>query len=153
MSFEARLRELGIELPEVPKPVAAYVPGVRSGNLIFTSGQIPVVQGELRFKGKVGRDLTLEEGREAARTCALNALAVVRDLAGSLDQVQRVVKLLVFVNSAPGFTDQPKVANGASELMLEIFGEAGRHARSAVACNELPLDAAVEVEMVVELRQ
>lgn len=152
MSFEARLRELGIDLPDVPKPVAAYVPGVRSGNLVFTSGQIPTVRGELRFRGKVGRDLTLEEGREAARTCALNALAVIRGLAGSLDQVQRVVKLLVFVNSAPGFTEQPKVANGASELMLEVFGEAGRHARSAVACNELPLDAAVEVEMVVELR-
>src|SRR5690606_19316454 len=151
LSFEQRLAELGIRLPGVPRPVAAYVPGVQAGNLVFTSGQIPFVDGRLAFQGKVGADLTVEQGKEAARACALNALAVVRDLAGSLDRVKRVVKLLVFVNSAPGFTEQPQVANGASELMLEIFGDAGRHARSAVGAGELPLNAAVEVELVVEL--
>lgn len=151
MSFEQRLAELGIELPATPRPVAAYVPGVRTGNLVFTSGQVSFAGGELTYQGKVGRELTLEQGREAARLCALNALAVVRDLAGGLDRVKRIVKLLVFVNSAPGFADQPQVANGASELLLEIFGDAGRHARSAVGCSELPLNAAVEVEMVVEL--
>ncbi|HEX6987859.1 MAG TPA: RidA family protein [Bacillota bacterium] len=151
MSFEQRLVDLGITLPSAPRPVAAYVPGVRTGNLIFTAGQVPFVNGELAFRGKVGGELTVEQGREAARICALNALAVVRGMAGSLDKVSRIVKLLVFVNSAPGFGDQPQVANGASELMLEIFGEAGRHARSAVGSNELPLGAPVEVEMVVEL--
>lgn len=151
MSFEQRLVDLGIQLPTPPKPVAAYVPGVRAGNLVFTSGQVPFVNGELAFQGKVGGELTLEQGKEAARICALNALAVVRDIAGSLDQVKRIVKLLVFVNSAPGFSDQPQVGNGASELMLEIFGEAGRHARSAVGTSELPLNVPVEVEMVVEL--
>lgn len=151
VSFEQRLVDLGIQLPTPPKPVAAYVPGVRAGNLVFTSGQVPFVNGELAFQGKVGGELTLEQGKEAARICALNALAVVRDIAGSLDQVKRIVKLLVFVNSAPGFSDQPQVGNGASELMLEIFGEAGRHARSAVGTSELPLNVPVEVEMVVEL--
>lgn len=153
MSYEARLQELGIELREPPTPAAMYIPGVRSGNFIFTAGQIPFVDGNLAFVGKVGQDLTVEEGQQAAKVCALNALAVVRSLAGSLDAVQRIVKVLVFVNSAPGFNKQPQVANGASQLLVDLFGAAGRHARTAVGAGELPLDAAVEVEMIVELKQ
>lgn len=151
MSFEARLQELGIQLPVAPKPVAAYVPAVRSGDLIFTSGQLPLVEGKLTAKGKVGGEVTPEEGYQAARTAVLNALAVVKSVAGSLDRVTRVVKATVFVASAAGFTAQPQVANGASELLQQIFGEAGQHARSAVGVAELPLDAPVEIELVVEV--
>lgn len=151
MSFEKKLQDLGIALPEAPKPVASYVPAVRTGHLLFTSGQIAMADGVLRYAGKVGQDLTPEEGQAAARLCALNALAVVRDAIGSLDRVRRIVKVVGFVNSAPGFTGQPQVINGASDLLVEIFGEAGRHARSAVAANELPLDSACELEMVVEV--
>ncbi|MFO7172777.1 MAG: RidA family protein [Bacillota bacterium] len=151
MSYEARLRELGIALPPAPRPVAAYVPAVKSGNLVYTSGQLPLVEGKLPFTGKVGAGVTLEQGKEAARIAVLNALAVVRETVGSLDRVTRVVKATVFVASAPGFNGQPQVANGASELLQEVFGEAGRHARSAVGVAELPLDAPVEVELVVEV--
>lgn len=151
MSAEAKLQELGITLPNVPSPVAAYAPFVRTGNLIFTAGQIAVVNGELKFKGKLGRDLSVEEGYEAARTCALNALAVVRSAVGSLDKVERVVKVVAFVNSADGFTGQPQVANGASELFQQVFGEKGVHARSAVGVSELPIDTAVEVEIIVQV--
>lgn len=151
MSYEGKLRELGITLPEAPKPVAAYVPAVQAGNLIFTAGQIPLAEGQIKFKGKVGKDLTQEEGYQAARLCALNALAAVRAMTGNLDQIQRVVRVAIYVNSAPGFTNQPEVGNGASELFLQIFGEAGRHARAAVGTNELPRDAAVEVEVVVQV--
>lgn len=152
MSFEARLKELGIELPSAPKPVAAYVPAVLTGGFIYTSGQITMVQGELKYKGKIGKDLTIEQGYEAARVCVLNALSVVRDVAGSLDAIEQIVKVVGFVNSASGFTDQPKVINGASELLRDIFGPAGQHARSAVGVNELPLDTAVEIEMIVKLK-
>jgi len=131
--------------------VAAYVPAVKSGNLVYTSGQLPLVEGKLPFNGKVGAGVTLEQGKEAARIAVLNALAVVRETVGSLDRVTRVVKATVFVASAPGFNGQPQVANGASELLQEVFGEAGRHARSAVGVAELPLDAPVEVELVVEV--
>lgn len=151
MSYEARLKELGITLPDVPKPVAAYVPAVASGNRIYTSGQLPVVDGQLRYKGKVGAAVSQEEGYQAARICAINSLAAVRSLTGSLDRIQRVVKVTVFVNSAAGFTNQPEVANGASELFLQVFGEAGRHARSAVGVSDLPRDAAVEVELIAEV--
>ncbi len=151
MSVQDKLTELGLELPPVPKPVAAYVPGVRHDKLVFTSGQIPTREGKLQFRGKVGQDLTLEEGYHAAMLCALNALAVLAQVAGGVDAIQRILKVTVFVNSAPGFTDQPKVANGASELFGELFGAQGQHARSAVACNELPLDSAVEVEVVAVL--
>lgn len=151
MSAEAKLQELGITLPAAPKPVAAYIPFVRTGDLVFTSGQIATVGGELKFKGKVGGELTQEQGYEAARTCALNCLSVVRSAVGSLDRVEQVVKVVVFVNSAPGFTNQPEVANGASELFQQIFGERGRHARSAVGSPELPRDTAVEVEVVVRV--
>ncbi|MEW6424435.1 MAG: RidA family protein [Bacillota bacterium] len=150
---EAKIKELGIELPVPPKPVAAYVPAVKVGKLIFCSGQLPVLEGELGYKGKVGGELTETDGYQAARLCALNCLSVVKEVAGSLDNVARVVKVTGYVNSAPGFTRQPFVINGASDLLVETFREAGYHARSAVGVSELPLNAAVEVEMVVEMKE
>jgi enamine deaminase RidA (YjgF/YER057c/UK114 family) len=153
MSAEAKLNELGITLAEPPKPVAAYVPFTRSGDLIFTSGQICMENGQLKFKGKVGKDLTPEEGYQAARLCAINTLAVLKSAVGSLDKIAQIVKVTVFVNSAPGFTGQPAVANGASELYQQVFGEAGRHARSAVGAPELPLDTAVEVEVIARVAE
>ena len=148
MSVEERLAELGLTLPEVAKPVAAYVPGVLEDGWLYVSGQLPLREGKLAYQGKVGADVTPEQAYEAARLCALNILAVARSLAGSLDRIRRVVKVVGFVNSAPGFTGQPQVVNGASELLGQVFGERGRHARSAVGVAELPLDAAVEVEAV-----
>jgi enamine deaminase RidA (YjgF/YER057c/UK114 family) len=145
-----RLTELGIALPAVAAPVAAYVPAVRTGSYVYTSGQLPMVDGKLATTGKVGGELTPEEARDLARICALNALAAVDALVG-IDTVARIVKVVGFVASAAGFTGQPAVVNGASELLGEIFGEAGRHARSAVGVAELPLGAPVEVELVVEL--
>lgn len=147
-----RLDELGITLPQPPKPVAAYVPAVRTGNQIFVSGQIPFANGALIATGPVPSAVSIEDAQAAARQCALNGLAIVQDmLGGSLDRVQRVVRLGVFVQCDPGFTDQPKVANGASEVLLQIFGENGRHARAAVGSVGLPLGATVEVEMTVEV--
>lgn len=151
MSVEAKLKELGLQLPEAPKPVAAYVPFVRSGDLVFVSGQIALEQGQLKYKGKVGSDLTPEEGREAARLCAVNTLAVLKSAVGSLDKVAQIVKVTVFVNSAPGFSGQPGVANGASELYQAVFGEKGRHARSAVGAPEMPMDTACEVELIARV--
>ncbi len=150
MSASARLAELGIDLPAVAAPLAAYVPAVRTGALVYTSGQLPLQGGELTRSGKVGAQVTPEEAKIAARTCALNALAAVDSLVG-IDAVVRVVKVVGFVASAPGFTGQPGVVNGASELLGEIFGAAGAHARSAVGVAELPLDAPVEVELIVEV--
>jgi enamine deaminase RidA (YjgF/YER057c/UK114 family) len=147
---EERLQELGLSVPEVAKPVAAYIPAVRSGQHVYTSGQLPMRSGELMFTGKVGAEVTEEEAVECARQCALNALAAVRAEVGELSAVKRIVKVVVFVASAADFTAQPKVANGVSELLGEVFGEAGRHARSAVGVAVLPLDAPVEVELVVE---
>jgi len=152
MSFEHRLKELGVVLPEVSAPVAAYIQAVQVDKLVYTAGQIPFVKGQLIYKGVVGKDLTLEEGYDAARVCVLNALAAVKSLAGSIDNIERIIRLTGYVNSADGFTDQPKVMNGASELLLQIFGEAGRHARSAIGVNTLPLGAAVEVELIVKLK-
>lgn len=149
-TWSARLAELGIELPAVAAPLAAYVPAVRSGNLVFTAGQLPMQSGSLARSGKVGAAVSPEDGRALARVCALNALAAVHALVG-VDAVTRVVKVTGFVASAPGFTGQPAVVNGASELFGEVFGEAGAHARSAVGVSELPLDAPVEVELVVEV--
>ncbi|MGO1973514.1 MAG: RidA family protein [Propionibacteriaceae bacterium] len=146
-----RLAELGIELPEVVTPVAAYVPTARTGNLIFTSGQLPMVKGELLATGKLGAEVTLEQGAEAARACAVNALAALADAAGGLDNIVRIVKVVIFVSSAPEFTDQPKVGNGASELLGQVLGDAGQHARSAVGVATLPRDAAVEVEVIAEV--
>ena len=149
---EERLAALGLELPAVAVPVAAYVPAVRSGSLVFTSGQLPFVGGQLPATGKVGAEVTAEQAKEFARTCALNAVAAVAALLGDLSQVVRVVKVVGFVASAPDFTGQPGVVNGASELLGEVFGEAGKHARSAVGVAVLPLDSPVEIEMVVEVR-
>ncbi len=148
---EARLRELGYELPAVPEPAGAYVPATRTGTLIFTAGQVPFEEGELHTTGKVGDAVTLDEAKGAARLCALNALAAAAAEAGGLDRIGRVVKVTGYVASAPNFNRQPEVVNGASELIGEVFGEAGLHARSAVGVAELPLDAPVEVELVVEL--
>ncbi len=146
-----RLAELGLELPPVVPPVAAYVPAVRTGNLVWTSGQLPMVAGQLAATGKVGAEVDPEDAARLARTCALNALAAVAAEVGGLDAVRRVVKVVGFVASAPGFTGQPAVINGASELLGEVFGTAGRHARSAVGVAVLPMDAPVEVEVVVEV--
>ncbi len=148
---EERLAELGLSVPEVPKPVASYIPAVRTGDYVFTSGQLPMREGQLITTGKVGGEVTAEEAVECAKQCALNAIAAVRAEVGDLSQVKRIVKVVVFVASTPDFTGQPGVANGASELFGEVFGEAGRHARSAVGVPVLPLDAPVEVELLVEV--
>ncbi len=145
-----RLGELGLTLPEVVPPVAAYVPAVQSGAYVYVSGQLPISSGELLATGKVGAEVTAEQARDLARQCALNVLAAIDALVG-LEYVVKVVKVVGFVASAPGFTGQPTVVNGASELFGEVFGEAGRHARSAVGVAELPLDAPVEVEAIVEV--
>ncbi|GAB3000045.1 RidA family protein [Amycolatopsis acidiphila] len=150
MTWSDRLTELGIELPSVAAPVAAYVPAVRSGSQVFTSGQLPFVEGKLAATGKVGGEVSPEEAKRHARTCVLNALAAVHALVG-VDSVTRVVKVVGFVASTEGFTGQPAVINGASEVLGEIFGEAGAHARSAVGVAELPLGSPVEVELIVEV--
>jgi enamine deaminase RidA (YjgF/YER057c/UK114 family) len=150
--IEQRLKELSIELPKAAAPAANYVPTVRAGDLLFVSGQVTVKDGQFTFVGKLGRDYTLEQGQQAARLCAINVLAQVKAaLDGDLDRVKRCVKLTVFVNSVDDFTDQPKVANGASDLLVEVLGDAGRHARSAIGVNVLPLDLAVEVEAIFEV--
>ena len=151
MSIAARLSELGIALPAAAAPVAAYVPVVVAGDQAHVSGQLPVVDGKL-VTGRLGEDVSLEQGTAAARACGLMILAQLEAALGSLDRVERIVKLGAFVSSTSDFTDQPKVANGASELMAEVFGEAGRHARSAVGVPVLPLGAAVEVDAIVALR-
>jgi enamine deaminase RidA (YjgF/YER057c/UK114 family) len=148
---EERLAELGLSVPEVAKPVASYIPAVRSGSHVFTSGQLPMREGQLVTTGKVGGEVSVEDAVECARQCALNALAAVRAEVGDLSSVKRIVKVVAFVSSTPDFTGQPGVANGASELLGEVFGDAGRHARSAVGVPVLPLDAPVEVELVVEV--
>jgi enamine deaminase RidA (YjgF/YER057c/UK114 family) len=149
--IEDKIKRLGFNLPETPKPVASYIPAIEINKLIFTAGQIPSIAGELMFKGKVDKELTLMEGQRAAETCVLNCLAAVKGIVGELDKIKRIIKLTVFVNSSPGFTDQAKVANGASDLLIKIFEDKGRHVRSAVGVSELPLDAAVEVEMICEV--
>ncbi len=146
-----RLGQLGIALPQVVAPLAAYIPAVRTGNLVYTSGQLPIDGGELARTGKVGAGVSPEEAKELARICAINALAAVGSAVG-LDAVTRVVKVVGFVASAPGFNGQANVINGASELFTEVFGDSGAHARSAVGVAELPLDAPVEVEVIVEVR-
>lgn len=148
---EERLAELGLEVPEVAKPVAVYVPAVRSGSHVFTSGQLPMRSGELITTGKVGGEVSPEEAYECAQQCALNAIAAVRAEVGELSAVKRVVKVVVFVASTPDFSGQPGVANGASELLGKVFGDAGVHARSAVGVPVLPLDSPVEVEILVEV--
>ncbi|MEU8250138.1 RidA family protein [Nonomuraea sp. NPDC048916] len=151
MTPEEKLAELGLTLPPVVAPLAAYVPVVRTGNLVYTSGQLPMVDGKLTATGKLGADVSVDEGKEMARVCALNALAALKSEVGDLAAVKRIVKVVVFVASAPGFTQQPQVANGASEFLAEVLGEAGAHARSAVGVAVLPLDASVEVELIAEV--
>jgi enamine deaminase RidA (YjgF/YER057c/UK114 family) len=151
MSIEDKLRQMGLELPEPPKPVASYVPFIRTGNLLFVSGQVPREKGVLRFSGHLGGERSLDDGFQAARLCALNALSVVKQAVGDLDRVRRIVKLTGYVASAKGFTNQPKVVDGASTLMVELVCERGQHARAAVGVNELPLGSAFELEMIVEV--
>ena len=150
-SYEARLKELKIELPPAPKPLASYIPAVQTGNLIFLAGQGPTRDGKVTITGKVGSDLTEGQGYKAARETVLVALAALKAEIGSLDRVKRIVKVNGFVNSAPGFDRQPWVINGASDLLVEIFGDAGKHARTSVGVSELPLNIPVEVEIVVEI--
>jgi enamine deaminase RidA (YjgF/YER057c/UK114 family) len=150
-AVESRLAELGLTVPDVVPPVAAYVPAVRTGNYVYTSGQLPMVAGAMPATGKVGGEVTPEQGKELAQACALNAIAAVKSIIGDLDKVVRVVKVVGFVASVPEFTGQPQVVNGASELLGKAFGDAGIHARSAVGVVALPLDAPVEVEIVVEV--
>ncbi len=150
MTIEQKLAELGLELPSVATPAGAYVPAVISGNLVFTAGQIPLVDGVLMATGKVGNEISPEFAKEIAQRCALNALAAIKSVLGDLSRVKRVVKVVGFVASTPEFTGQPGVLNGASELLGKVFGDAGLHARSAVGVASLPLDAPVEVELIVE---
>lgn len=150
MSVTARLAELGLSIPAVAKPVASYVPATTAGNLVFTAGQLPFVDGQLPETGKVGAEVSADDAKSYARTAVLNALAAVETAIGSVDRITRIVKLVVFVASAPDFSGQPGVANGASDTLVEIFGDAGRHARSAVGVAVLPLDAPVELELIVE---
>ncbi|GAA3313749.1 RidA family protein [Nonomuraea dietziae] len=151
MTPEEKLAELGLTLPEVVAPLAAYVPAVRSGDYIYTSGQVPMVDGKLAQTGKVGAEVSLEEARDLARICALNALAAVKSQIGDLSKIKRIVKVVVFVASTPDFTAQPQVGNGASELLRDVLGDLGVHARSAVGVSVLPLDAPVEVELIAEV--
>ncbi|GAB2939758.1 RidA family protein [Nonomuraea fastidiosa] len=151
MTPEQKLEELGYTLPPPVTPVGSYLPTVRTGDLLYTSGQVPILEGKLHQTGKLGADLGVDEGKAAARQCVLNALAALKAELGELSRVRRIVKVVVFVASAPDFVDQPQVANGASDLLAEVFGEAGRHARSAVGVAALPLDAPVEVELIAEV--
>jgi len=151
-SASDRLAELGLELPPVAAPVAAYVPALRVGDLVYSSGQLPSVAGHLVAAGKVGAEVSAETGASCARTAVLNALAAVSEQAGGVDEIERIVRVVIFVASAPDFTGQPAVGNGASEVLGDIFGAAGRHVRSAVGVAVLPLDAPVEVELVVQVR-
>ena len=150
-NLEIKLEKMGIILPEIPKPVAAYIPAKQTGNLVFTAGQLPMVQGELISKGLLGQDVEIEEANKAARICTLNALAAIKGVIGELDRIQQIVRVVGYVASVPTFTQQPAVVNGASELLLEIFGERGKHARSAVGMAVLPLNASVEIELTVEI--
>lgn len=152
MSVEQRLKELNIVLPTPPAPVASYVPYVISGNLVFTSGQITLAPDGLKYVGTIGKELTVEDGQAAARLCAINVIAQVKAACGgSLERVKRVVKVTAFVNAVPGFTQHPEVANGASDLFVAVFGEAGKHARAAVGAGSLPRNVACEVEAVIEI--
>jgi enamine deaminase RidA (YjgF/YER057c/UK114 family) len=152
MSIQAKLAELGLTLPQAAAPVAAYVPAVRTGNLVFTAGQLPLVDGKIEFVGKVGSDVTPEQAKDMAQVCALNALAAI-SLVADIDQIEKIVRVGGFVNGIPGFVAIPAVINGASELLIKLFGEVnGKHARTAIGVAELPLNAPVEVEMVVQLK-
>ncbi len=151
VSIESRLKKIGLSLPDAPKPVAAYIPAKQTGNLVFTAGQLPMVNGELISKGLLGQDVEIDEANKAARICTLNALAAIKGAIGDLDRIKQIVRVVGYVASVPTFTQQPAVVNGASELLLEIFGENGKHARSAVGMAVLPLNASVEIELTVEI--
>lgn len=153
MNIYKRLNELGIELPAPPKPVASYIPAVKTGNLLYLSGQTPMLNMEMVYSGKVGQDLTEDEGYQAARLCAINCLSQAQTVLEDLNQITRVIKLNGYVNSGPGFYHQPFVMNGASDLLVEILGEKGKHARTALAAPELPFNAAVEVELILEVAE
>jgi enamine deaminase RidA (YjgF/YER057c/UK114 family) len=148
---ESRINELELSLPEAPKPVAAYIPAKQTGKLVFTAGQLPMVNGELISKGLLGQDVEIDEANKAARICTLNALAAIKGVIGDLDRIKEIVRVVGYVASVPTFTQQPVVVNGASELLLDIFGENGKHARSAVGMAVLPLNASVEIELTVEI--
>jgi enamine deaminase RidA (YjgF/YER057c/UK114 family) len=148
---ENKIKVLNLTLPEAPKPVAAYIPAKQTGNLVFTAGQLPMVSGELISKGLLGQDVEIDEANKAARICTLNALAAIKGVIGDLDRIKQIVRVVGYVASVPTFTQQPAVVNGASELLLEIFGENGKHARSAVGMAVLPLNASVEIELTVEI--
>jgi enamine deaminase RidA (YjgF/YER057c/UK114 family) len=150
-NIEDRIHQLGLILPPAPSPVASYIPAKQTGNLVFTAGQLPVVSGELVSKGLLGQDVDVEEANRAAQVCTLNALAAIKGVIGDLDRIKQVVRVVGYVASIPTFTQQPAVVNGASELLLELFGEAGKHARSAVGMAVLPLNASVEIELTVEV--
>jgi enamine deaminase RidA (YjgF/YER057c/UK114 family) len=151
-AVEMKLNQLGLNLPDAPKPVAAYIPAKQTGNLVFTAGQLPMVNGELISKGLLGQDVEIDEANKAARICTLNALAAIKGVIGDLDRIKQIVRVVGYVGSVPTFTQQPAVVNGASELLLEIFGENGKHARSAVGMAVLPLNASVEIELIVEIK-
>ncbi|RKX79709.1 MAG: RidA family protein [Spirochaetes bacterium] len=152
MSVTEKLKELGISIPQAPKPVAAYVPAVTSGDILYTSGQVPVTEGKLQYEGKVGTQVTLEQARTSARICAINSLAAAKSILGDLDKIDRVLQVHGFVNAAEGFYDFAKVIDGASLFLKEIFGEAGEHARFAVGAAGLPLNAPVEIEIVYRIK-
>ncbi len=150
--YESKLKEMGIEIPEAPKPLAAYVPAALEGNLVYTAGQLPLKDGKLCCEGKVGAEVSVEDATAAAKICAINCLSVIKSQIGSLDNIERILKVTVFVASAKEFTAQPQVANGASEFFVEVFGEAGKHVRSAVGVSELPINAPVEIEIVAKIK-
>jgi enamine deaminase RidA (YjgF/YER057c/UK114 family) len=151
MTADEKLRELGITLPPAPAAVGAYLPWVRTGNLVFTSGQLPWLEGKLAYTGKLGADLGVEQGYQAARLCAINGIAQLKAAAGDLERVRQIVRIEGYVHAAPGFHDHPKVLNGASELLNEVFGTRGRHARTALGINEMPLNAAVQLSVIAEI--
>jgi enamine deaminase RidA (YjgF/YER057c/UK114 family) len=150
-SIESKLDRIGLKLPEPPKPIAAYIPAKQAGKLVFTAGQLPTVNGELVSKGLLGQDVEIEDANKASRICTLNALGAIKGVIGDLDRIKQIVRVVGYVASVPTFTQQPAVVNGASELLLEVFGEAGKHARSAVGVAVLPLNASVEIELIVEV--
>ena len=150
--IEEKIAQLGFSIPAAPKTLASYIPAIRTDDLVFTAGQLPMKDGRLAYKGKLGKELTEEDGKKAAQVCALNCLSVIKGEIGNLDNISNVIKLTVFVSSAEGFINHPQVANGASDLIKEIFGENGKHVRSAVGVAELPLGAPVEIEMIVKVK-
>lgn len=149
--FEEKIKELGYDLPEAPKPLASYVPAIKSGNIIYTAGQLPLVKGALEFTGKLGKDVSDADGKKCAEYSCLNCLSVIKGITGSLDKVKQILKVTVFVNSTEEYTNQPEIANGASDLLVKIFGEKGKHARSAVGVAQLPKNAPVEIEIMAEV--